>query len=150
MGPCLSRLWLSWFFGPEQRECLGKCSLQKCPKYCWEFHDNGSERPSPEPLLKKEASPAVLGGREFWSHALETLKCLKIIGLGDPSRTLEGNSRKRSERVSGVFPEFFRNFLPENPSRTGGMAHLCSPDSGEPSKMNSSNGSSNFDILRLF
>ena len=36
-----------------------------------------------------------------------------------PSRTLEGNSRKRSESVSGVFPEF----LPESPSRTGGMAH---------------------------
>ena len=26
----------------------------------------GSERPSPEPLLEKEASPAALGVREFW------------------------------------------------------------------------------------
>ena len=42
-----------------------------------------------------------------------------IIGFGDPSRTLDGNSRKRSESVSGVFPEF----LPESPSRTGGVAH---------------------------
>ena len=25
-----------------------------------------SERPSPEPLLKKEPPPAILGGREFW------------------------------------------------------------------------------------
>ena len=39
--------------------------------------------------------------------------------MGDPSRTLGGNSRKRSESVSGVFPEF----LPESPSRTGG----CGP-----------------------
>ena len=28
--------------------------------------------------------------------------------MGHPSRTLDGNSRKRSESVSGVFPEFFR------------------------------------------
>ena len=50
--------------------------------------------------------------------------------FGDPSRTLEGNSRKRSESISWVFLEFFRNFfrrvpaVPESPSRTGGMAHL--------------------------
>ena len=36
-----------------------------------------SERPSPEPLLKKEASPAVLGGREFWKCS-GSLKCLKL------------------------------------------------------------------------
>ena len=35
----------------------------------------GSERPSPEPLLKKEASPAVLRGREFWKCS-GSLKCL--------------------------------------------------------------------------
>ena len=29
-----------------------------------------SERPSPEPSPKKEASPAVLGGREFWTCSL--------------------------------------------------------------------------------
>ena len=68
----------------------------------------GSERPPPEPLLKKEASPAVLGGgREIWKCS-GSLKCLELKGLGHPSRTLEGNSRKRSESVSGVFPEFFR------------------------------------------
>ena len=33
----------------------------------------GSERPSPEPLLTREASPAVLGGREFW-------KCSGALG----------------------------------------------------------------------
>ena len=31
--------------------------------------------------------------------------------MGDLSRTLEGNSRKRSESVSGVFPEFFWSFF---------------------------------------
>ena len=34
-----------------------------------------SERPSPEPLLKKEAPPAVLGGRDFWKSS-GSLKCL--------------------------------------------------------------------------
>ena len=90
---------------------------QKYPQYCWEFHDNSSERPSPEPLLPKRSVPAVLGGREFWKCS-GAFKCLELEGLGDPSHTLEGNSRKRSESVSGVFPEF----LPESPSRTGGMA----------------------------
>ena len=82
----------------------------------------GSESPSPEPLLKKEASPAVLGGgREFWKCS-GSLKCLELQGLGDPSRTLEGNSRKRSVSVSGVFPEFSSGFFLESPSRSGGMA----------------------------
>ena len=31
--------------------------------------------------------------------------------LWDPSHTLEGNSRKSSESVSGVFPEFVRKFF---------------------------------------
>ena len=33
-----------------------------------------SERPSLEPILKKEASPAVLGGREFWKLLREKIK----------------------------------------------------------------------------
>ena len=37
----------------------------------------GSERPSPEPLLKKEASLAVLGGREFLKRS-GSLKCLEL------------------------------------------------------------------------
>ena len=36
----------------------------------------GSERPSPEPLLKKEASPAVLGGGENSGNALEPSNAL--------------------------------------------------------------------------
>ena len=78
----------------------------------------GSERPSPEPLLKKRGVPSRTGGERI----LEMLwKCLELKGLGDPGRTLEGKSRKSSESVSGVFPEIFRNFL-ESPSRTGGVA----------------------------
>ena len=40
-------------------------------------------------------------------------------GLGDPSRTLEGNSRKSSESVSGVVPEFCQNFLRKVPAVLG-------------------------------
>ena len=36
-----------------------------------------SERPSPERILEKEASPAVLGGREFWKRS-GSLKCLEL------------------------------------------------------------------------
>ena len=77
-----------------------------------------SEMPSPERLLEKEASPAVLGGRVFWKRS-GAFKCLEIQGLGHPSRTLEGNCRKRSESVSGVFPEFLRNFLRKVPAVLG-------------------------------
>ena len=77
-----------------------------------------SERPSPEPIPEKEASPAVLGGGEFWKRS-GSLKCLELKGLGHPSRTLEGNSRKRSQSVSGVFPELFRNFFRKVPAVMG-------------------------------
>ena len=79
---------------------------------------SSSERPSPEPLLTNEAPPAVLGEREFWKCS-ESLKCFELQGLGHPSRTLEGNCRKRSESVSGVFPEFFRNFFRKVPAALG-------------------------------
>ena len=48
---------------------------QKCPQYCWESHDQLSETLSRTTSEKKEASPAVLRGREVWK------------GLGVPSRT---------------------------------------------------------------
>ena len=72
-----------------------------------------SERPSPEPILKKEAPPAVLGGDNS-GNALEASNA-----LNHPSRTLEGNSRKSSESVSGVFPEFFRNLFRKVPAVLG-------------------------------
>ena len=64
-----------------------------------------SERPSPEPLLKKEASPTVLRGREFCSGGF---KRLEVYGVGVTSRTLEGNSGNSCESPSRVriFPEF--------------------------------------------
>ena len=78
----------------------------------------GSERPSPEPLLKKEASPAVLG--ENSGNALMP-QMPSIIGLGDPSLTLEGILGNALR----AFPVSFRIFsesLAESPSRTGGIA----------------------------
>ena len=41
-----------------------------------------SERPSPEPILKKEAPPAGLGGRQFWKRS-GSLKCLELKGFGE-------------------------------------------------------------------
>ena len=49
---------------------------QKYPQYCQEVHDQLREALS-EPLLKKEESPAVLGGREFWKSS-GSLKCLEL------------------------------------------------------------------------
>ena len=95
-----------------------KLRTQECPQYCWEFHDNSSERASPEPILKREAFPAALGG-ENSGNALEASNALNYRVWGHPSRTLEGNSRKRSESVSGVFPEFFQKFFREVPAVLG-------------------------------
>ena len=44
--------------------------------------------------------------------------------MGHPSRTLDGNFRKRSQ---GSFRNF-SEFLPESASRTGGMARTCRGD----------------------
>ena len=41
------------------------------------------------------------------------------MGLGDTSRTLEGNSGKSPQTVSRVFPEFFRNFFRKFPAILG-------------------------------
>ena len=41
-----------------------------------------SERPSPEPILKKEASPAGLGGGENSGNALEASNALNKKGFG--------------------------------------------------------------------
>ena len=60
-----------------------------------------SERPSPEPLLKKEASPAVLGGRENSGNALEALNALNYRAWGIPAF---------QEKTLRAFPGSFRNF----------------------------------------
>ena len=79
----------------------------------------GSERPSPEPLLKERSVPSRTGGKRILDSCSGAFKCLELQGLGHPSRTRKGNSRKRSESVSGFFPEFFRNFLRKVPAVLG-------------------------------
>ena len=67
----------------------------------------GSERPSPEPLLKKEGSPAVLGGGANSGNALEPSNSLNHRVWGFPavlSRGIPGNALR-------VFPGSFRNFF---------------------------------------
>ena len=80
-----------------------------------------SERPFPEPLLKKEASPAVLGGERI----LEMLwkpQTPWIRGLGQSQPYSRGEFQEtlweRFRGLSGIFPEF----PPESHSHTGGMA----------------------------
>ena len=77
-----------------------------------------TERPLPEPLLKKRRPQPYWEG-ENSGNALELSNALNDRGLQDPSRTLEGNSRKKSESVSGFFPEIFRNFLRKVPADLG-------------------------------
>ena len=64
-----------------------------------------SERPSPEPFLKKESSPAVLGG-ENSGNALEASNAFNYRVWGAPavlSRGIPGNALR-------AFPGSFRNF----------------------------------------
>ena len=73
-----------------------------------------SEMPSPEPVLKKEASPAVLGG-ENSGNALEASNALNYRVWGIPavlSREIPGNALR-------AFPEFFRNFFRKVPAVLG-------------------------------
>ena len=79
---------------------------QKYPQYCWEFHEQLWEA-SPEPLLKKRRPQPYWGGGDS-GNALRW-----IVGLGQEWLW------ERFQGLSGICPEF----LPESPSRTGGMAH---------------------------
>ena len=66
----------------------------------------GSERPSPEPLLKKEASPAVPQGGENSGNALDASNAFNYRAWGIPavlSREIPGNALR-------AFPGSFRNF----------------------------------------
>ena len=104
----LSRLWLSWpFFFRNALSTAGNSM-------------SSSERPSPEPILKKRGVPSCTGAERIL-EALWKPQMPWIIGLGASQPYSRGNSRKRSESVSGVFPEFLREFLPESPTRTGGI-----------------------------
>ena len=54
---------------------------------------------------ERKRRPQPYWGGEKSGNALETSNALHYRAFGDPSRTLEGNSRKRSESVSEVFPD---------------------------------------------
>ena len=73
-----------------------------------------SERPAPEPILKKEASPAVLGG-ENSGNAVEASNALNYRVWGIPavlSREIPGNALR-------AFPGSFRNFFRKVPAVLG-------------------------------
>ena len=86
-------------------KCVKHCSSKKqkktegvhqnCPQYCWEFHDQLWEALS-RTISEKEASPAVLRGREFW-------KCSGtwIIGFGGSQPYSRGQFQ---ERISSGSP----------------------------------------------
>ena len=67
----------------------------------------GSERPSPEPLVKKEASPAKLGG-ENSGNALEPSNALNCRVWEIPAVLLRGIPGNALRAFPVVFPEFFR------------------------------------------
>ena len=83
-----------------------------------------SERPSPEPILKKEAFPAVLVG-ENSGNALEASNALNYRVWGIPavlSRAIPGNAlRAFPEEI----PEFFRNFFRKVPAVLGVWPRVC-------------------------
>ena len=74
-----------------------------------------SERPSPEPSLKKEAPPAVLGGGDNSGNALEASNALNYRAWGIPPVLSTGIPGKALR----AFPEFFRNFFRKVPAVLG-------------------------------
>ena len=65
-----------------------------------------SERPSPEPFLKKSGVPSrTEGERILEMNALDASNASNYRAWGDPSRTLEENSKSLR-----AFPGSFRNF----------------------------------------
>ena len=90
-------------------------------EYCWEFHDQLWEALSGTNSEKRDV-PSRTGGESI----LETLwkpQMPWIIGFGASQPYSRGKFQetlwKHFRGLSGIFPEF----LPESPSRTGGMAH---------------------------
>ena len=77
-----------------------------------------SERPSPEQLLKKEASPAVLRGRELWKCS-GGFKCLEFPGLGGSQPYSRGEFQEKLWECFRGLSGFFRNFLRKVPAVLG-------------------------------
>ena len=69
--------------------------------------------------LWKKKRPQPYWGGDNSGNALESSNALNYRAWGIPARTLDGNSRKRSESVSGVFLESFRNFFWKVPAALG-------------------------------
>ena len=115
--------WQLFDFLPTQMvlKLVRKCSLcgqcRKCPQYCWEFHDRLWEALSGT-TSEKRGVPSRTGGGENSGNALEASNSLNYRVWGIPA-VLSRNSRKRSESVSGVSPEFFRNFFRKVPAVLG-------------------------------
>ena len=65
-----------------------------------------SERPAT--ISKKKRCPQPYKGGENSGNALEVSNALNYRVWGIP---FEGNSRKRSESIFGIFLDFFRNFF---------------------------------------
>ena len=96
-------------------------NYQKCPRYCWEFHEQLWEALL-EPLPKKRR-PQPYWGRDNSGNGLEVSNALNYRLGGSQPYSRGKFQEKLWERFRGlsrIFPEF----LPESPSRTGGMAQI--------------------------
>ena len=105
-----------------------------------------SERPSPKPFLKKEASPAVLGGDNS-GNALEASNALNFRAWGIPavlSRGIPGNALR-------AFPESFRNFFRKVPAVLGVRPNSVArrDDFGNWSNMVSESTASNTEVSEV-
>ena len=93
---------------------------QKYPQYCWEFHDRLWEALSGT-NSEKRGAPSRTGG-ETILEMLWKPQMPWIIGFGASQpysqREFQEKLWERFRCLSGIFPEF----LPEIPSRTGGVA----------------------------
>ena len=100
---------------------LINASHQKCPQYCWEFHDQLWEALS-RTTSEKRGAPSLTGGERIlemlWKPQMPW-----IIGFGGSQPYSRGEFQEelweRFRGLSWIFPEF----LPESASRTGGTAH---------------------------
>ena len=119
-------------------------SLFRFSMFFWVFrelqtHPNSHHTARDTPAQKQthislHPSPSSrTAGREFWKFS-GGFKCLELQGFGDPSRVIEGNSRKSSESGSGVFPELFRNFSRKVPAVLGAWLRR-GPTCGERGKL---------------
>ena len=81
-----------------------------------------SERPSPEPLLKKKRGiPRCTEGGEDSGNALEASNALNFRAWGIPAVLLRGIPGKALRAFPGSF-RIFPEFHPESHSCTGGVA----------------------------